>query len=76
MRAFINDHARNRWDASTRTLHLSAIFKWFREDFEGPSGTMPQFVIRRLDPATATAITSGAAPTIDFLDYDWSLNGR
>lgn len=74
-RTFIRDSSRNRFDASTRTLHLSSIFDWFREDFERAAQTLPRFVARYADDATATAIRSGNV-RVRFLDYDWSLNGR
>ena len=65
----------NRFDAATRTLHLSSIFKWFREDFDKGAGSVPAFVARYADAATASAIRAGGV-RIEFLDYDWSLNGR
>lgn len=33
-RNFVRDTAKNRFESSTRTLHLSPIFQWFRADFE------------------------------------------
>lgn len=74
-RAFVRDPARNRWDPATRTLRLSSIFKWFRGDFEAAAGTLPAFFARWVDGPTAEAIRGGEV-RIEFLDYDWSLNGR
>jgi hypothetical protein len=74
-RGFIQNRAMNRFDAETRTLHLSSIFKWFREDFEKSAGSVPAFVARYADAGTASAIRAGGVK-IEFLDYDWSLNGR
>ena len=71
-RRFLADPARNRFDPTSRTLHLSSIFKWFRGDFEG---TLPAFVARYVDPATAAALREPGV-RVEFLDYDWSLNGR
>jgi hypothetical protein len=34
-RQFVNDPFRNRFDKATKTAHLSEIFKWFEEDFQG-----------------------------------------
>ena len=73
-RSFIRDRAM-RFDAGTRTLYLSSIFKWFREDFEKSAGSLSEFVARYADPGTASAIRAGSVK-IEFLDYDWSLNGR
>jgi hypothetical protein len=74
-RGFLRDPARNDWDAPSRTLKLSSIFKWFREDFERPAGSLQAYVARYLDLAIRIAVESGPA-RIEFLDYDWSLNGR
>lgn len=74
-RTFVGDTTKNRFDAGSRTLHLSSIFKWFREDFERAARTLPEFVARYSDEQTARALRSGNV-RVDFLDYDWSLNGR
>ncbi len=74
-RFFLRNEQYNRFDAAKRTLHLSSIFKWFREDFEKAAGSLPEFVARYADETTASAIRSGGVK-LDFLDYDWSLNGK
>jgi len=74
-RRFLADPTKNRFDRKSRTLHLSPIFKWFREDFEQAAGSLPAFVARHVDPATAAALREPGV-RIEFLDYDWSLNGR
>jgi hypothetical protein len=74
-RGFLRDPEKNRWDAPSRTLKLSSIFKWFGEDFERPAGSLQAYVARYLDPAIRAAVESGPV-RIEFLDYDWSLNGR
>ena len=75
VRAFVGDAGKNRFDRASRTLYLSSIFKWFREDFERAATTLPEFVARFADEPTASAIRAGSV-RIEFLDYDWSLNGR
>ena len=75
-RRFVSDTSKNRFDAASRTLRLSSIFDWFREDFERSSQTLPAFVARYAEPATSTALSSGGNVRVEFLDYDWSLNGR
>ncbi|HWP65130.1 MAG TPA: DUF547 domain-containing protein [Candidatus Limnocylindria bacterium] len=74
-RTFVRDSAKNRFDASKRTLYLSSIFKWFREDFERAAKPLPEFVARFADEQTAAGLRAGSV-RIEFLDYDWSLNGR
>lgn len=79
LRRFLSDRSRNRVVAGR--LEVSAIFKWYREDFEqGHAG------FRRLadvfaahadaltdDPREREGLRAGRLP-ITFLDYDWSLN--
>lgn len=74
-RTFLRDPTRNRYDPAARTLFLSSIFKWFRRDFEAAAGSLPAFVARYADPATARALR-GPDVKVAFLDYDWSLNER
>ena len=74
-RGFLRDTTRNRFDAAARTLWLSAIFDWFDDDFEHAAGSVPAFVARYTDEPTARAIRDGGV-RVEFLDYDWSLNGR
>lgn len=74
-RRFIADPSKNRFDAGARTLKLSSIFDWFREDFERSFKTLPAFIANYSEPALAAALASGQQPRLEFLDYDWSLNG-
>ena len=74
-RAFLSDGRKNRYDAATRTLHLSAIFKWFREDFERAAGSVPTFVARH-GPADLQSAVAAGATDVAYEPYDWSLNAR
>jgi len=66
-RQFLGDPAKNRLDVQGRVAHLSAIFEWFREDFESAGSTLTSYVGRysgrNLD-----------GYEVRFLDYDWRLN--
>ncbi len=64
---------RNRFDPEHHKAELSSIFKWFHEDFER-TGTLLQFVARYAPPAVASHLAEPGW-TIEYLDYDWSLNG-
>ncbi|GIW55672.1 MAG: DUF547 domain-containing protein [Nitrospiraceae bacterium] len=72
---FINDPTRNRFDRRRRVASLSRIFKWFREDFEAAAGSLPAYVARYVTDADLANDLTAAPYTIEFLDYDWSLNG-
>ncbi|MCI0587247.1 MAG: DUF547 domain-containing protein [Planctomycetes bacterium] len=75
-RRFLADRGKNRVDVGAKTLHLSPVFKWFREDFEKSAGSVPKFVARFLDEKTAAAIGDGNGWEIEYTDYDWTLNGK
>jgi hypothetical protein len=74
-RSFIRNGSANRYDAATNTLHLSRIFEWYAEDFERGDSTVATSVGRYLGGEAEAAINS-ATPTLRYLEYDWSLNGR
>lgn len=61
-----------RIDRRSGTLHLSPIFDWFGDDFEG--GVVP-FVARFLSGPDAEWVRAkGGSLRIEYFDYDWSLN--
>ena len=74
-RGFLSDISKNRLDPSGRGLQLSSIFKWFRRDFERDAGSLNEFVARFAPPAIA-AVARNKDTTIEFLDYNWSLNAQ
>lgn len=74
-RQFMNDPTRNRFDRQRRIAYLSKIFDWFSEDFINHSGSLLGYVAQFVtDPDLANEIRQNSY-TIEFLDYDWSLNG-
>lgn len=74
-RRFINDPSKNRFDHVKGVAFLSMIFKWFREDFEAHSGSLAAYVAQFVvDSAIARELQAGRY-RIEFLEYDWSLNG-
>ena len=74
-RRFLADPSKNRLDVASGTLHLSPILKWFREDFERDAGSLEAFVARYAGPHDAERMRT-TKMQLEFLDYDWSLNGR
>lgn len=79
MARFLGDRTRNR--VRDRRLEVSAIFKWFREDFEqGHKGfarvedVFAKYAAQLSDEPGEQASLRGRALPVDYLDYDWSLN--
>lgn len=73
-RAFVNDASHNRFDVATRTARLSEIFKWFDEDFRG-AGSVQRYLARYVDDAEAAKLLAKDGFRVEWLPYDWSLNG-
>ncbi len=74
MRRWLSRPDLNRWDNDGRSLHLSSIFNWFRGDFEAEGRNLLQAITPFFDEVTRRQISDGEVQ-IEFLDYDWSLNG-
>lgn len=77
---FLSDRSRNRLE-NPETLLLSAIFDWYRDDFEdGNMGyqRLEAFLLNYADALnlseTAVQRLTAGEMEIDFLDYDWRLN--
>lgn len=73
--AFMKDPARNRWDARSKTLHLSKLFDWYGDDFKKAAGSVQAYVSPYLsaDPEQQRLIRDAKA-RVEYNDYDWNLN--
>ncbi len=70
--AFINSKLFNRLEGNT--LYVSKIFKWFKEDFNHDIiGFFEQYAA---DELKAEIEDRRATIKIEYLDYDWGLNGK
>jgi hypothetical protein len=69
---FIRDPERTRLDRSARVAHISKIFKWYEEDFEG--GVAAYIGRYTKDPMDASELESGEFD-LEYEPYDWNLNG-
>ena len=77
---FLKDRSRNRLNG--RVMEVSSIFKWYRDDFSKgwrSTSSLPVFLASHaealdLHDKEAQALISGEIK-IEFLDYDWRLNG-
>jgi hypothetical protein len=82
-RRFLSDRSRNRFDVDRRQLEVSSLFDWYAGDFaQGWRGydSLHGFFRTHADWMTdseqqATRLRNGRLE-LDFLDYDWALNGR
>jgi len=70
--AFINDPTYNRLEG--KTLYVSRIFKWYSEDFN--DGIVEFFTTYGRGELGETLQRQAKEIKVEFLDYDWSLNGR
>lgn len=79
-RQFLSDRTRNRFESGA--LKVSSIFKWYRKDFEQGwhnASSLGQFLaLYSTSLGLSAEVASRAAAgqlDIEFLDYDWKLNG-
>lgn len=72
MHGWLADAKRNTYEPKTGALHLSKIFNWYGEDFVKAYGSVAKTVERFGPEAAKEALR--VKGTIDFLDYDWTLN--
>ena len=74
-RSFINDPSLNRFDRTKKVASLSMIFQWFQTDFVVAAGSVLAYIARYVeDPDLANELVQSGY-RIEYLDYDWSLNG-
>lgn len=69
-------HTSPRWftlDAARGEVGLTALYDWYRGDFEQQGGSVLAYVARHV-PDLAALIAGDRAPRVRFLDYDWRLN--
>jgi hypothetical protein len=69
-RRFCNEKRNVDFDPATRTLKLSRIFDWYKEDF----GKKPASVIDWINHYRAPDAKIPTDAKIQYVDYDWTLN--
>lgn len=74
-RRFLSATNKNRVDAKRRVIHLSPIFDWFEKDFEKKAGSVIEFIRPFLPDTKAEALKKGGF-SIQYTEYDWSLNDQ
>lgn len=75
-RAFLNGPYGVRLvrDGEKLTLHVTKLLDWFGDDFEKWGGGKVPFLRRYLPPEKQNLINQFEKVTIEYDDYDWSLN--
>jgi hypothetical protein len=85
---FLSDRSRNRYNAQAGRLEVSKIFDWFKEDwtsgyrgFEGRQASIQsreqyfgRYARLLADGHGEQQLVAEGKASIDFLDYDWTLN--
>ncbi|MFW9888772.1 MAG: DUF547 domain-containing protein, partial [Candidatus Thorarchaeota archaeon] len=62
-------------DRNKKELHLSLIFKWYRDDFKATGRSLIQYVAAYLPDADAAYLLNNEKVIkTRFIEYDWSLN--
>lgn len=78
LKRFLSDTSKNRYDADRKTLYVSSIFKWFKEDFRMGYGSVEDFFASHADlfsaEETDRETIKKKKQEISYLDYDWHLN--
>jgi len=72
---FLNDPSKNQLRPNDSKIKLSPIFKWFAEDFNKKAGLVPLY-LRQFVPADVAESLTRKDLTIEYTDYDWSLNDQ
>lgn len=73
---FLNDSSRNRFDSVKNKFFLSSIFKWYKDDFVKSKGSVQAFVIPYMKLPKNEPLSAVQKVSIEYLDYDWSLNEK
>ncbi|MDJ0765305.1 MAG: DUF547 domain-containing protein [Myxococcota bacterium] len=74
-RQFLNDSSKNRYDAANKTLYLSKIFEWYGKDFVDNVPSVAAYVAPHMSHQAVEDVAAGQV-NVEFLHYDWALNGR
>jgi hypothetical protein len=74
-KAFINDPTRNRFDRKQKVASLSMIFHWFEQDFAKAAGSVLAYIAGHVEDTELAKELMQPGYRIEYLDYDWSLNG-
>jgi hypothetical protein len=63
-------------DAARGQIHLSPIFRWYRDDFDGLSGIVALLRRSLPDDARRAWLAQARSGQLVYRDYDWGLNAE
>ena len=72
---FIQNPDKVRIDRSKREVHLSKIFKWYKNDFNEGYDGVADFLADYLPPEDADFVSANDVK-FHYMDYDWTLNDK
>ena len=75
-RDFFAQERNFRFDRSNGTFHLSAILKWFADDFGSSTAARMKAIARYLPDSEARLLAEQGTARARYLDYDWNINDR
>ena len=75
-REFINDNRKNRFGLVTGKAKISSIFDDHEKVFGGSERAVMAFIARYVTKKGAAEVLSQGRLEIEFMQYDWSINGR
>ncbi|MGH8019690.1 MAG: DUF547 domain-containing protein [Opitutaceae bacterium] len=73
-RAWLDREDLNHYEPGQDRVLVSAIFKWFKEDFTG-DGALPK-VLQRFGPEKYRDFLVAGEFEVEYLDYHWGLNDQ
>jgi hypothetical protein len=75
--SFFRDPAKNRLDREAGVFRLSKILKWFLKDFTQEAPSLLAYIEPFLNEEDRTYLQEMQGKIkVEFLDYDWGLNGH
>ncbi len=75
-RRFVNQRRNVLIDPAGNQVTLSAIFKWYKEDFESTAQSVLGYIGQYATEGNRKALDALKQPKIQYFDYDWSINDR
>lgn len=76
-RLFLSTIALNAFDVATRKAKLSHVFEWYLADFGRNKEQLLRSISKHAPDSVRSDLNDHAKQwTIEYLDYDWALNGK